>query len=153
MSIAGSVMGAGETLKAGSAQYIESRRAAVMARIAGRQRAGEIRDEGEAFAGQQKAGFAKSGVLIDSGSPLLAVMDTVAKVERNALRAEAQGEEQGRALSIQGKTQYESAKSAAMSTVIGGAGSALTMYGKASADAFKPSSPAEPAWMKGYGND
>ena len=142
MQIAGSLMGAGSAIKAGREQYIESKRAAVMARLASRQKSEDIRDEGEQFASQQKASYAKSGVLFDSGSPLLAIMDTVVGAEKNALRTEAQGDEQSRALSIQGQTQLDAAKSAASSMMISGVGSALTMYGKAQSDAFKPSTPA-----------
>jgi hypothetical protein len=137
--LAGAAMGASAALKAGGAQQIESRRAAVMARIAARQKADDIRSQGEAFAGQKRASYAKSGVLLDSGSPLLAVMDTVVSAEENALRTESQGWEQSRALTIQGKTQMDAAKAAAFSMGAGGASSALTMYGKAQSDAFKPS--------------
>ena len=142
MQLAGSFMGASKAMEAGSEQYIESRRAAVMARIASRQKSEDIRDEGERFVGQQKASYAKSGVLFDSGSPLLAIMDTVVGAEKSALRTEAQGDEQSRALSIQGQTQLDAARSAAKTMMISGVGSALTMYGKVQSDAFKPSTPA-----------
>jgi hypothetical protein len=135
----GAAMSAKDQYEAGEAQFLESRRAAVISRIAARQRAQEFREEGEAFSGQQRAGYAKSGVLIDSGSPLLAVMDTVVRAERNAIRTESQGDEQHRALSIQGKTQLDTASSAATSTLVSAAGSAMSMYGKAQANTFKPS--------------
>jgi hypothetical protein len=136
---AGAAMSAKDQYEAGEQQFLESKRAAVISRIAARQRAREFREEGEAFAGQQRAGYAKGGVLLDSGSPLLAVMDTVVRAERNAIRTESQGDEQHRALSIQGKTQLDTASSAATATLTSAAGSAMSMYGKAQANTFKPS--------------
>lgn len=138
-----SLMSAKDQSEAGSAQYLESKRAAVMARIAARQKAEDIRSGGESFASQQRASYAKSGVLFDSGSPLLAMMDTVVSAERNALRTESGGEEQNRALSIQGQTQLAVASAAATSTIVSGVGSALTMYGKAQAGAYKPPTTTE----------
>ena len=134
------IMGAVSAKKAGEAQAAESRRAAIMARIAGRQRARELRDDGQQFAGQQMASYAKAGVLFDSGSPLLAVMDTVHKAETNALRAEQGGFESSRALTVQGQTQASAANSAALAGLLQGAGSAMSMYGKAQAGAYKPPS-------------
>jgi hypothetical protein len=139
LKIGGSLFGANSAIGAGQDQYIESKRAAVMARIAARQKAEDIRGEGEAFAGQQKVSYAKSGVLFDTGSPLLAIMDTVVSAEENALRAEGQGAEQARALSFQGKSQLAAAKGAAFQAGISGVGSALTFLGKQKADAFKVS--------------
>lgn len=142
LQLAGTVMGSAAADKAGAEQFLESKRAAVMSRIASRNKAEDIRSGGESYSSQQRANYAKSGVLFDSGSPLLAIMDTVVSAEKNALRTESQGDEQDRALSIQGQTQLDTARSAATSTLISGAGSALTMYGKAQSDAFKPSTTA-----------
>ena len=73
-------------------QMLESRLAAVRRRLKAADDARIIRETGERFRERQAVGFAKSGVLLDSGSPLFTMMDTAIRVEKNALRAILEGQ-------------------------------------------------------------
>jgi len=78
---------AGAQIGLGAAAKKSSGRQAQLAREAGAEEARLERVKGRKIAAKQRVAFAKSGVLIDEGTPLDVLAQTAADTELNALRA------------------------------------------------------------------
>jgi hypothetical protein len=101
-----------------------------------------IEEQGERFQAEQATRFAKSGVMIDSGSPLATLMDTAVRIERNAMKTRLSGEWDAGGLTPQRRltTRWRS-------PVIGGAyGAACTFLSgaKMQSGAYSPSTSQTP---------
>jgi hypothetical protein len=80
--------------------------------------------------GQQQALYAKAGVDISSGSPLLIMSQTAAEGELEALNIRYAGENEAQMQRWYGKRAMQAAKLAAWSTLLtGGGGFAASQYG------------------------
>jgi hypothetical protein len=119
-----------ETGKAGMKAMRESVRAGVFARFQARRKAMDIREEGGEFVARQQTLWAKSGVVLDSGSPLLTKIDTLRKIERDAIRTEQYGDEAYRQKKHESEMLFKQAQLQAVGAFLGSASTAITSYGK-----------------------
>jgi hypothetical protein len=126
LTAAGQIMGGFAKKSALEDQAVQNRIAAVHARLKARSDAETIREQGGRFQSQQAAGFAKSGVLIDSGSPLAVLMDTAIHVERNALRTILHGEQEGTNYEASASSLMKAGRSAALTGILSGIGSGIS---------------------------
>ena len=126
-----------ETGKAGTDAQNEAIRTGVMARFEARRRARDIREEGEYFLSDQATRYAKSGVIIDQGSPALVRMETMRRIESDAIRTEQYGEERQRQLDAEGDMLAKQSRLLATSQSLRTAGTLLTSYGRYS-QSYKP---------------
>lgn len=107
-------------------QATQSRIAAVRRRLRASDDARMIEEQGGRFASSQAAGFAKSGVLFDSGSPLATLMDTAVRVERNAMKTRLAGDWDSGALDSSASAYDMMATGSMLQGVYGAAGSFLS---------------------------
>jgi hypothetical protein len=101
------------------------------------------RDESRALISKQRAMYARSGVALDEGSPLLIMADTAAQAEKDALAIRWQGDtayaagmNEAELMRLYGRNAAEGAgfrsksmKTAATATVLSGLGQAGKAYG------------------------
>lgn len=134
----GSIGGGLSAGKAYEAQAVERRLASVYRRLKAQDDAEDIRDEGERLQAEQAARYAKSGVMLDSGSPLLTLMDTAIRSERNALRTMLYGEREAESLERSASDLMRAGSAARLTGMAGAAGAGLTGYLKISGQYKKP---------------
>jgi hypothetical protein len=96
-----------------------------------------IEEQGERFQAEQATRFAKSGVMIDSGSPLLTLMDTAVRIERNAMKTRLSGEWDAGGLDSAASAYDKMAFNSVIGGVYGAAGTFLT-GAKIQAGAYSP---------------
>ena len=135
---AGSIFGGFAKASAMQDQAVQNRIAAVWSEIKAEDDANTIRDQGNRFQANQVVGFAKSGVMIDRGSPLATLMDTSIRVERNALRTLMHGRREAANYEATAASLMSGAKGAAVSGVLTGLGQGLTGYSEM-LKGYKPS--------------
>ncbi len=144
--------------EANQEQAMQSRIAAVRRRLRASDDARIVEEQGNRFQANQAVGFAKSGVLLDQGSPLATLMDTAINVEKNAMRARLAGEWDADGLESSASA-YDKMATGAMIKGIAGAVSAGVQEAKSRATAYTPglsrvsNGVTEKSWMKEYGND
>ena len=109
-------------------QAVQNRIAAVWARIKAEDDANIIRDQGDRFQANQAVGFAKSGVLIDSGSPLATLMDTAIRVERNALRTVMHGSREAYNYETTASSLMKGADNMELAGIFGGVAEGIKGY-------------------------
>lgn len=152
MALAGGLAEAG----ANSDKALQARIAAVRRRLRASDDARIVEEQGNRFQANQAVGFAKSGVLLDQGSPLATLMDTAINVERNAMRVRLAGEWDGDGLESSASA-YDKMATGALVKGVAGAVSAGVKSGKF--NAYTPglsrvsNGVTEKSWMKEYGND
>jgi hypothetical protein len=137
VSAFGSIMGGFAAADAQRNQASQARVAAVRARLKASDDARLIEEQGGRFQANQAVGFAKSGVMLDSGSPLAVLMDTAVHVERNAMKTRLSGEWGAGALDATASAYEKMADNSALAGIYGAAGSFLT-GAKIEAEAYKP---------------
>jgi len=152
VSMFGSLMGGLAASEAQREQASQARISAVRRRLQASDDARVIEEQGNRFQSNQAVGFAKSGVTLDSGSPLAVLMDTAIHVERNAMKTRLSGDWSAGALDASASAYDTMARSSVMQGVYGAAGTFLT-GAKIQAGAYTPGGVTEQSWMKGYGND
>ncbi len=138
ISAFGSLMGGAASSKAYSQAAIAARVAAVRRRLKADDDARMIEEQGNRFQANQAVGFAKSGVLIDQGSPLKTLMDTATHVERNALKVRLSGGWDAEGMDSQASAYDAMASGAAISSLFKATGSFVTAAGLQQG-AYKPS--------------
>jgi len=110
---AGAQIGTGVAARdATKAQARESRRRGAIA-------AEDERRKGRRLAGAQRAGFAKGGVRIDTGTPLDVLAQTAADSELNALRAAFAFEQDAENFESAGRTAFTKGIFGAGTTILG----------------------------------
>ena len=137
ISAFGSIMGGLAASKTQHEQAAQARIAAVRRRLQASDDARMIEEQGDRFQANQAVGFAKSGVMFDSGSPLAVLMDTAIHVERNAMKTRLSGEWGAAGMESQASAYNKMASSSAMAGVYGAAGTFLS-GAKISAGAYTP---------------
>ena len=137
ISAFGSIMGGISASKAQQQQASQARIAAVRRRLKASDDAREIEDQGDRFAAKQAVGFAKSGVVLDSGSPLATLMDTAINVERNAARTRLMGDWEAGGYDSAASAYDSMAKSSMLQGLYGAAGTFIT-GAKIQAGAYTP---------------
>jgi len=83
--------------------------------------AANIAKEGEAFQGSQRAGFAGSGVKIDSGSPLMVLRETAKNIQTDVSRTQQAGQHAYKSGLNQASALEQQGKDVFTSSLIGGA--------------------------------
>jgi hypothetical protein len=98
-------------------------------------RANAIRQRNRIALGKQRAALGASGVVADTGSPLLLQLNSAAELEKDAIEAERQGGiEAGKMLQqaeldlIEGKNAKKAGKIGAVSSILKGVGSAAGAF-------------------------
>ena len=122
VSMFGSLMGGFAAADARRNQASQARIAAVRRRLKASDDARMIEEQGNRFQANQAVGFVKSGVMLDSGSPLATLMDTAIHVERNAMKTRLAGEWDSGALESSASAYDKMASGSAMAGVYGAAG-------------------------------
>jgi hypothetical protein len=147
-------MGGADAAEAQRQQGVQARVAAVRRRLKASDDARMVEEQGKRFQAQQATGCAKSGVMLDSGSPLATLMDTTIRVERNAMKTRLAGEWDAGALDSSASAYDTMASNSAMAGVYKAAGSFLS-GASAMQGAYNPGGGGvtEQPWMKTYGND
>lgn len=144
--------------KASQEQASQARIAAVRRRLRASDDARIVEEQGYRFQANQAVGFAKSGVLLDQGSPLATLMDTAINVERNAMRTRLAGEWDADGLESSASAYDKMAKASMIKGIAGAVGAGI-QEAKFKATTYTPgisrvsNSVTEKSWMKGYGND
>ncbi len=144
--------------EANQEQAMQARIAAVRRRLRASDDARIVEEQGNRFQANQAVGFAKSGVLLDQGSPLQTLMDTAINVERNAMRTRLAGEWDADGLESSASA-YDKMAVGSMFKGIAGAASAAIGESKFKATTYTPgisrisNGVTEKSWMKEYGND
>jgi hypothetical protein len=128
LSAGSSIMGGLAKSSAMQKQAVQNRIAAVWSRIKAEDDADTIREQGRRFQSNQAAGFAKSGVLIDSGSPLATLMDTSIRIERNALKTVLHGDQEAGNYEATASSLMSGAKSAVTTGILSGVGQGISAY-------------------------
>ena len=141
ISAAGSIIGGFAAADAQRNQASQARIAAVRRRLRASDDARMIEEQGNRFQANQAVSFAKSGVTLDSGSPLATLMDTAINVERNALRTRLAGEWDAGGLDSTASAYDKMASNSILAGIFGAGGTFLT-GAKIQAGAYKPSSAA-----------
>lgn len=126
VSAFGSIMGGIAASNAQREQASQARIAAVRRRLKASDDARMIEEQGNQFQAVQATRLAKSGVMIDSGSPLLALMDTAVRVERNAMKTRLGGEWDAGGLESTASAYESMARNSMLQGLYGAAGSFLT---------------------------
>ena len=126
VSAFGSLMGGFAAADAQRDQASQARVAAVRARLKASDDARLIEEQGNRFQANQAVGFAKSGVTLDSGSPLAVLMDTAVHVERNAMKTRLTGEWSAGSLEASASAYDKMAFNSAMGGIYGAAGTFLS---------------------------
>ena len=139
MSVFGSIMGGAAASDAQHEQASQARIAAVRRRLRASDDARLVEEQGNRFQANQAVGFVKSGVMLDSGSPLATLMDTAINVERNAMRTRLAGEWDAGGLDSTASAYDKMASNSMIAGFTGAAGSFLT-GAKIQAGAYTPSS-------------
>ena len=109
----------GTQIGAGFAAEGTAKDQARVARIRAARVAEDERRKGRRLAGQQRAAFGKSGVVIDEGTPLDVLAQTAADAETNAIRAALSFEQQAKDLESAGKVARTRGILGATSTILG----------------------------------
>lgn len=153
-----SLYGGYKAAEANQDQAMQARIAAVRRRLRASDDARIVEEQGGRFQANQAVGFAKSGVLLDQGSPLSTLMDTAINVERNAMRVRLAGEWDGDGLESQASA-YDKMATASMVKGVAGAVGVGLQEAKFKATTYTPgisrvsNKVTEKSWMKEYGND
>jgi len=134
----GQLMGGIASSKAQQQQALQYRIAAVRRRLQAETDARMIEDQGRRFQSNQAAAFAKSGVALDSGSPLAVLMDTAISVEKNAQRTRLSGEWAAEGLTAGASVYEKMASNSMLMGVVGAAGTFLSGAKDAQGD-YSPS--------------
>lgn len=155
---AASLYGGYKSAEANQDQAMQARIAAVRRRLRASDDARIVEEQGNRFQANQAVGFAKSGVLLDQGSPLSTLMDTAINVERNAMRTRLAGEWDADGLDS-AASAYGQMATGAMVKGVAGAVIAGVQEGKFKTTTYTPgisrvsNGVTEKPWMKEYGND
>lgn len=128
------VMAGGEAEKAQRKQAVAYRIAAVRARLKADDDARAIERQGLRFQANQAAGFAKSGVMLDSGSPLAVLMDTAINVERNAKKTRLMGDWNAEGYEAGSEIYDKMADNSGMAGIYAAAGTFLSAKADAAGD-------------------
>ncbi len=116
------------------------------------------RDKLKKIMGRQRTLYAKAGVNIDEGSPLLMLMETAEEAERDAQAIRYGGDvaatqmlNQGRMAAFQGEQAYKAGMIGAGSTFLTGLGSAMMGYAKLKPGGDTPTMTPQNAYNTIYG--
>jgi hypothetical protein len=136
LSMFGQMAAGSDAAQANLAAAVQARVAAVRRRLRASDDARIIEEQGNRFQANQAVGFAKSGVLLDQGSPLSTLMDTAINIERNAMRTRLAGEWDSGGLESQASAYDKMADNASKTGMYKAAGSFLS-YSTAQQGAYK----------------
>lgn len=137
LSVGGKLIGGAAASRAGAQSGFEAIRAGAFARIKALSEARDIREEGEKFVAKQYTGFAKSGVVLDTGSPLLTMSESYRMIERDAIRTEQYGAEAARQKSAEANMLFRQARNAGAQAMLGAMGTMISA-GSSISKMYKP---------------
>jgi len=143
MGIASSIGGAiskNQEMKAQEASHkynaAVSKQAALDAERDGRQKANQQRKAGDRLKGQQRAAYAASGAVLDTGSPLEAAVEQAGQLEMAALDQEIAANREGQQHRAESQLQLAQAKNvknarrlAMVGAIVGTGGSMFNAFG------------------------
>lgn len=116
----GSAVSAAGQLQAGREQARALGSEAVEVERAAAERERQFLTRGRIVAGQQVTGFAKGGVMVGSGSPLLLAMETADEIERGAAEIRRGGAIEAASLRSRARSVSRAAHGAALGSLLSG---------------------------------
>lgn len=118
--IAATVISAGSSIYSGIQQNKEAKKQARLAQEQANATAAEEEKQGKRYRNRQVVAYLKSGVAVDTGSPLLAMQETLDTAATNARNIRATGAAQASTLKKQGRNALISGLIEGTGSVAGG---------------------------------
>lgn len=126
-TVAGGAFAADQQVRSGKQTQEDLEAQGAFARLQAAKKAARMRRSNAKFIARQRAGFASSGVVVGSGTPLAVVADTAAELELNALNVNLTGINAEARAVFQGKQARRAANVQAIGTLLSTAGTAATI--------------------------